>query len=186
MRVLEIGPDGDPSTYQRMVGDSSITWDTIDLKERPGLTYTTLDEYSFPIADEAYDVVVSGQVIEHVRRIWAWLPEVARVCKTGGLVITINPVSWPYHAVPYDCWRIYPQGMRALYADSGLGVLVSRWESLEATRYPRHFPGRSHPANYKPRWVRRTFRALNRIGFPVERAYDTITIGQKRDGASPA
>jgi hypothetical protein len=97
----------------------------------------------------------------------------------GGLVITINPVSWPFHTAPFDCWRIYPEGMKALYEDSGLEVLLSEWESLEAQEYERHIPGRSHPARYRPPWLHQALHALGEGGFPVERAYDTITIGQK-------
>jgi hypothetical protein len=57
--------------------------------------------------------------------------EVARVCKPGGLVVTINPVSWKYHLAPVDCWRIYPDGMKALYEDAGLEMRESVCESLE-------------------------------------------------------
>ena len=181
-KVLEIGPDGRPSTYESIVGDGSIEWDTLDLREGPGMTFRATSEYSFPIADGAYDMVLSGQVIEHVRLIWVWMREVARVCKAGGLVITINPVSWPFHQAPVDCWRIYPDGMRALYEDAGLDVLFSRWESLEATEFSSHLPGRSYPARYRLPWVKDAFRALGEAGFPVERAYDTVTIGRKQAG----
>ena len=45
------------------------------------------------------------------------MKEVARVVKPDGLVITIAPVSWPYHAAPIDCWRVYPAGLNALWGD---------------------------------------------------------------------
>jgi hypothetical protein len=31
MRVLEIGPDGFPSTYRRIVGNDTIAWENIDM-----------------------------------------------------------------------------------------------------------------------------------------------------------
>jgi len=130
-RVLEIGPDDFPSTYQQIVGDRKTQWETLELSHRPGITHVASSEYKFPIEDNTYDVVISGQVIEHVRKIWVWMNEVARICKPGGLVITINPVSWPFHENPVDCWRIYPDGMRALYEDAGLTVQTSVFESLE-------------------------------------------------------
>ena len=178
MRVLEIGPDRFPSTYQSIVSDKSIIWETLDVYQSPHLTFSASSEYSFPIASNTYDIVLSGQVIEHVRRIWAWMPELARVCKVGGIVITINPVSWPYHEVPIDCWRAFPEAMKALYEDSSLDVLLSLWGSLEATNYRRHLPGRS--PEWQPYLLRNIFRILGTLGFPVERAYDTITIGKKR------
>ena len=65
MRVLEIGPDLAPSTFETLVGDDSIKWDTVDLADghvhAPSqLTYTATSEYEFPIEDDLYDIVVSG------------------------------------------------------------------------------------------------------------------------------
>ncbi len=177
LRILEVGPDGFPSNYHRLAGADSATWDTLDLYEHPQLTYVARSEYQFPLEPASYDVVVSGQVLEHVRKPWVWLKELARVCKPGGHVITINPVSWPYHEAPIDCWRAYPEGMKALYEDSGLEVLLSQWESLEETKFRRRLPGRSRECQ-KP-WVRTVSRLLGYIGFPVECAFDTITIGRK-------
>lgn len=177
MKVLEIGPDGVPSTYQRAVDDSSIVWHTLDLRDDPSLTYRTFSEYEFPVESASYDIVLSGQVIEHVRQVWTWVQELARVCKEGGLVVTINPVSWPYHEAPLDCWRIFPEGMRALYECARLQVKFSCCESLEASGYRQYIPGRS--AEWQTPGMRRAYRYLGKLGLPVECAYDTITIGAK-------
>jgi SAM-dependent methyltransferase len=179
MRVLEIGPDAVPSTYQNAVGDSSIVWHTLDLRQDPSLTYCALSEYEFPVETGSYDIVLSGQVIEHVRQIWVWIRELARICKAGGFVVTINPVSWPYHESPGvpDCWRAFPEGMRALYEHACLQVKLSCWESLEANGHGSHIPGRSAESQ-SPR-LRLAYKILGAVGFPVERAYDTITVGEK-------
>ena len=78
--------------------------------------------------------------------------EVARVCKAGGIVITINPVSWPYHEAPIDCWRAYPEGMKALYEDSKLEVIFSGWESLEEPQFRNYMPGASREARPRRSW----------------------------------
>lgn len=177
MSVLEIGPDAVPSTYQRIVADGSIVWHTLDIREDRGpLTYCAGSEYDFPVESNSYDIVLSGQVLEHVRQVWTWMRELARVCKVGGLVITISPVSWPYHEAPIDCWRVFPEGMKALCDYASLSVRLSRWESLEANGH-RHIPGQS--AEWQTLRMRRAYRLLGIFGFPVECAYDTITIGEK-------
>ncbi len=175
--ILEIGPDGFPSTYRSLIGGIDPTWHTLDIYDNPQLTYPASQENSFQIPDNTYDIVLSGQVIEHVRRPWKWLPELARVTKPGGLVITINPVSWIYHEAPIDCWRIYPEGMRALYEDASLTVVISVWESLETPQYRKLQPGISREDQSAKR--RMVNQILGRLGFAVERAYDTITIGKK-------
>jgi SAM-dependent methyltransferase len=177
-RVLEVGPDGMPSTYARRVahelGRAPAAWDTVDLATRPGMTFAANTENSFPIADGAYDVVLSGQVFEHVRKPWRWLPELARVCRHGGHVVTISPVSWPYHEAPIDCWRAYPEGLRALYEEAGLRVVESRWETLEKRgllpRCPR--PISDHAPGF---W----FKLARLLHWPLARSYDAITIGKK-------
>ena len=173
-RVLEIGPDGFPSTYRRLCGDLQAQWDTVDIAARPGITHRASDEYTFPISNDHYDVVVSGQVIEHVRKVWRWIREVARVTRPGGHVITISPVSWPYHEAPVDCWRIYPEGMRALYDEAGLEVLHCAFETLE----PRGILPRM-PRGPDDRAQGLGFKLARLLHYPLQRAYDTVTIGRK-------
>ena len=176
-RLLEIGPDSIPSSYANLVNDKSVTWDTLDMGDSKDLTYSGVSEYSFPIPNDSYDLILAGQVIEHVRKIWVWIKELERVCKKGGHVIIINPVSWPFHEAPVDCWRIYPDGMRALLEDTGLRIIDTRCESLEAPGYRKYVPGVSAAGHSKKRWLFYQFFAP--IGFPIERSYDTITIAQK-------
>lgn len=185
-RVLEIGPDAAPSTYQQIVG-ATAAWDTLDFASRTDvpLTYCTEDEYSFPVEAGSYDVVLAAQVIEHVRKIWRWLPEVARICRPGGLVIIINPISWHYHEAPVDCWRIYPEGMRALCDEAGLEVLLSTWESVDLQPLARISPRRLR----KHRIMQRLSGSLGLINAAIrvtpEAAYDTITVA-RRPVAEPA
>jgi SAM-dependent methyltransferase len=155
MRVLEVGPDGNPSTYRREIS-APIIWSTTDLASQVDaggerlwgtgaardLTLPMRSEYDIPAPDAAFDIVVSGQVIEHVRKPWIWMKELARVCAPDGVVVTVNPVSWPYHEAPIDCWRIYPEGMRALCEEAGLNVELTRCDSLEE-RPLSWFPGKS-------------------------------------------
>jgi SAM-dependent methyltransferase len=175
--VLEIGPDAFPSSYRRLIENETAQWDTLDIYKNPQLTYSSSEENRFPISDGTYDVVLAGNVIEHVRRPWQWLKEVGRVCKQGGHVIIITPVSWAFHAAPVDCYRIYPDGMRALLEDAELKVVQCLFESKELPGYRRYTPGASPECQSKI--LRSFFKLAGPLGFPVERAYDTIAIAAK-------
>jgi SAM-dependent methyltransferase len=177
MRVLEIGPDGSPSTYQKLVNKPGITWHTIDMFDSPQLTYRNRDEYCFPIEAASYDLVLSAQVIEHVRKIWKWMAEVSRVCRPGGTIITINPVSFRYHEAPIDCWRIYPDGMKALYDEAEIDMVHSTAEALEPL---------SHGLKHGFRLIKKVLLKgkIPSTGLPP--ILDTISIGKKRTAQKAA
>ena len=84
------------------------------------------------IKDNSYDVIMCGQVFEHVEYFWLTMKEIARVLKDGGLVFITAPASGPEHKFPYDCWRFYPDGWKALCKWSGLTDIevYTQWEPL--------------------------------------------------------
>jgi SAM-dependent methyltransferase len=178
LRVLEVGPDKFPSTYAAIVDNKAIIWETVDMCNDKQLSHTAKNEYRFAIPDDTFDIVLSGQVIEHVRKIWVWTKELSRVCKKNGKVITIAPASWSYHEAPVDCWRIYPEGMSALYEEAGLAMDLCTMESLE---YPGH--RRIIPGVTSWEFSAEKFNAKNLIkriiGWPITAAYDTIAVGTK-------
>lgn len=202
LKVLEIGPAGFPSSYQKQVNVDGITWHTIDFadtvyieKANDYLTYKLDNPYVFPVPDAMYDVVLSGQVIEHVQKLWVWLKELKRVTKPGGLIIIINPVSWPYHEAPVDCWRIYPEGIKALAEDAGLDVSFCASESLETENLLKRdskmkfIPGRSYNYTQKEKTLKKKIRwnkFIRKVPYfktfleiPTEVAYDTISVLKK-------
>ena len=180
MKVLEVGPDRH-FLLRALASGEGVEWETIDIHARTGVTHTASDEYSFPLPDGTYDIVLATNVLEHVRRIWVWIHELTRVCKPGGHVIIISPTSWPYHAYPIDCWRAYPDGMRALYEEAGLEVLVATCEALEDAHLRRSIPGRSQASVKREsgRRLRLLTRVLTLVGYPVEQAFDVVAIGRK-------
>jgi SAM-dependent methyltransferase len=136
-RVLEIGPNLNQVAFK---ADNQV-WHTTDIMPDPRLTYV-MTEYSIPVPDASYDIVFSANVLEHVRKPWVWMRELARVCAPGGKVITLAPANWPYHEAPIDCWRVYPNGIKALYEDAGLEVIVavcqrsSKKQTVERASWP--------------------------------------------------
>ncbi len=203
-RVLEIGPTGNPSHYCRLVNDSTIRWHTLDIDtdylsggEKHPLHIVSTSEYCYPVEDDMFDLVVSGQVMEHVGRIWTWLKELERITKPGGKIVIISPTSWPYHEAPIDCWRIYPDGMRLLVADfTHLEVVVCAHECLESQFLdtPEIIEGRSSiDLQMKPLLKVRRKMLFNRVCarlagihrhfgnyiIPIEAAYDNICVLRK-------
>lgn len=125
-QILEIGPEALPSASKQACdvhGLRFMRWDTLDIQPIEGLTYRAIDPYNYPIQPGEYDVIYSTQVAEHVPEVWRWVRELVRITRRMGIVITVCPANWPFHECPQDCWRIWPDGMRALYLSAGLEVL---------------------------------------------------------------
>jgi SAM-dependent methyltransferase len=75
------------------------------------------------IADDTYDLVISGQALEHVEFFWGTAFEIGRVLKPGGITALIAPSNGFEHRYPVDCWRFYADGMTALAKYLGFEVV---------------------------------------------------------------
>jgi SAM-dependent methyltransferase len=82
-----------------------------------------IKDYDFPFEDGTFDIVISGQTIEHVEYPWKWFKEPAQILKTGGLCCIIAPAKIHEHKYPIDTYRYYPDGMIAMAKWSGLEVI---------------------------------------------------------------
>jgi len=60
-----------------------------------------------------YDVLVTGQVMEHVKKPWEWLHFLTGYFRTYICIIT--PHTCDEHRHPIDTYRYFPDGMRDLF-----------------------------------------------------------------------
>lgn len=65
-----------------------------------------------------YDVVISGQVMEHVCRPWEWLKVLAGLFRH--YICIIAPNTWGEHKYLLDTYRYFPDGMRDLFDYAGI------------------------------------------------------------------
>jgi SAM-dependent methyltransferase len=106
-------------TYRTLMAPA-WTYVGCDVKPGPNVDMVQVSEDTIQGPGAAYDVVISGQCLEHVKRPWRLVPEMARMLRPGGLLIVTAPWQWKVHRYPLDCWRILPDGMRVLLEDGGL------------------------------------------------------------------
>jgi SAM-dependent methyltransferase len=79
-------------------GDADITVDQAGLLDAP---------------DGSFDVVVSFQVLEHVRDLDTYFAEARRVLRPGGRLLLSTHGSWFYHPYPEDHRRWTREGLTA-------------------------------------------------------------------------
>lgn len=72
--------------------------------------------------------VVSVEMLEHCRRPWRAIQEMARVCQHHGNVLVSSRGydtrgCWQVHSFPYDFWRVSEGAMRVMAEDARLEVI---------------------------------------------------------------
>lgn len=124
LKVLDIGAYDVNGNYKHLFAGHH--YHGLDITAGPNVDIVAPNPYEYPIAADTYDVVISGQTVEHVQDMHAWIREITRVVKPGGLICIIGPQLWEEHRYPVDCWRILPDGMRFLLGTiAGLTVIES-------------------------------------------------------------
>lgn len=136
LSVLDVGARiavENHTTYKTIV--QAKDWDYLGLDIEKGLNVDIVCEspYKFPLEDNSVDIVISGQVFEHVEFPWETIKEIHRVLRADGIAVIIAPSSGQEHRFPYDCFRYYPDGMIALGKWAGFNSTLARtnWEETK-------------------------------------------------------
>lgn len=119
LEILDVGSldtSGNDYNYKSIFNNSNWTYTGLDFEEGDNVDIVVSDIYNwFEVSDNSYDIVVCGQLFEHLRFFWLTMAEIERVLRPGGLCCIIAPSGGPKHgAAENDCYRFYEDGMRAL------------------------------------------------------------------------
>jgi len=119
--VLDVGSRDVNGTYRPLFAIPGWTYTGIDVVAGPNVDIV-VDPYEWKLP-RTYDTVVSGQCMEHVPDMIAWMCCVSDALMPGGIACIIVPCQQREHRYPLDCWRILPDGMRFLFEQAGLDPL---------------------------------------------------------------
>ena len=131
-RVLEVGSMSysGQDTFRPLFPPDAYDYVGLDVAAGPHVDVVPASPFVWAeIADDAFDVCVSGQTFEHNPYFWVTFGEMARVLKPGGLAFVVAPGAGPVHRFPLDCWRFYPDGWAGLCLMAGMDMLESYFES---------------------------------------------------------
>lgn len=121
--LLDVGSRNLNGAYVDIVPDA---WRYIGFDIESGNNVdVVVGEYNMPSKCDTFDIVLSGQTLEHVRNPFRLMIEIARVMKVGAYLFVCAPFVWAEHRCPVDCFRYLPDGMRSLAVESGLVVIDS-------------------------------------------------------------
>lgn len=118
-RVLDCGSaiadSGLQTSYRELCQAKNFTYTGFDLK--PGRNVDAVGDIytlsAFAYA-KAFDLVISGQLLEHLTFPLLAVQRMKQAVGVGGHIILIAPWQYGEHRHPIDCWRVLPDGMRFL------------------------------------------------------------------------
>src|SRR5262245_27514324 len=123
LRVLDVGSMDLNGSYRVLFDDPRWQYTGVDLEPGNGVDVVLVSPYDWKaIPSHSFDIVISGQAFEHIEFPWITALQVTRVLVQGGLFCMIVPSGGYEHRFPVDCWRYYPDGVKAL----------AGWADLEA------------------------------------------------------
>lgn len=121
-RVLDIGGKKENKRGNfRPPLDNVESWEycNIDASTKPDYNCSAED---IPVDDEAFDIVLMTEVLEHLENPEIVLQECKRILKIGGQMILTMPFLYPIHADPYDFQRWTPEKIKNVLKNTGFDI----------------------------------------------------------------
>ena len=154
LEILDVGSYDVNGSYKSLFQNPNWSYCGLDIVEGPNVDVVSKGLYDFGL-DKQFDVVISGNCLEHVEAPWKWIQEVHKVAKKGGLVCIVTPFTAPEHRYPLDCWRILPDGYRYLLEkESDFTILETKYNT---SRVRYKFRNRKLTNRFAPKWLRKYY-----------------------------
>jgi SAM-dependent methyltransferase len=131
----------------------NVTFVPADLPDNPDATVELRQDGTVPVESLSFDVVLSTQVLEHVRDPRLYLSECYRLLRPGGRMLLSTHGIFIYHPDPVDYWRWTCAGLRRELEHAGFeverfegifGLAATGLQLAQDALYP-HVPRRLQP-----------------------------------------
>jgi len=137
LRCLDVGSaqyDLSTPTYKKIFCLPQFEYVGLDIQRSPNVDIVPKNSYSWDeLSNNSFDLVISGQTLEHVPYFWKTAQEMYRVLKPFGLMVLCVPSCGPEHksasTSTRDCWRFLEDGLLSLaeYLNAKPLTLFTDW-----------------------------------------------------------
>ena len=148
--VLDFGSQaaGNGRTHREVLVDYDVDYVGVDVVAGENVDVVMRKPYRIPMKANSFDLVITGSAFEHIPFMWASFLEITRVLRPGGLIFLTAPSRGHIH-FEMDCWRFYPDSMRALAAFARIQLLEAHTDM--PPKHPRggvDYAGVDYDRNY--------------------------------------
>jgi SAM-dependent methyltransferase len=119
MRICDDGGlHNQPSKSYRLLFGPLVYYVVCDIVDHPSVDVVKPDPFTLPFEDSFFDLVVSGQMLEHCQNPFRAVAEMKRVLKIGGHIAIIVPSAGRRHDAQ-DGWRFMDDAFKFISAEVG-------------------------------------------------------------------
>ena len=118
-KVVDMGSYDVNGTYRHLFGGALYLG--VDIMEGPNVDIIVHSPEWNCLED--IDVVISGQTIEHVADIPAFMHDIHRILKPGGILCLIAPSEGPAHDYPIWVGNFPPERMKETVESAGFEII---------------------------------------------------------------
>ena len=135
-RILEVGSKNVNGSVRPIIVNFGMPKDYIgvDIEEGKHVdAIVSIERLVEGFGTESFDVVISTELVEHVRDWRAAMHNMKLVLKrTGALYLTAPSYGFGYHGYPFDFWRYEIEDMKVIFSDfiiqelvkTGVGIIM--------------------------------------------------------------
>jgi 2-polyprenyl-3-methyl-5-hydroxy-6-metoxy-1,4-benzoquinol methylase len=144
-RIIEVGSNNVNGSLRPIYESwNPAEYVGIDIEYGPGVDIICdAEDILERFGKNSFDIVVSTELLEHVRNWRKVVSNLKNVCKPGGIIIiTTRSFGHHYHGFPYDFWRYEIDDMKYIFSDCNIDKIE------KDTEYPGVFLRVTKPDNF--------------------------------------
>ncbi len=126
LSVVDIGGVDINGSYREIFSAEVFAYRSADTDPEQPADILLPSNYQLPLESNSVDFVLCGQTLEHCEFFWLLFDEMMRILRPTGMLFLIVPSAGPIHRFPVDCYRFYPDSLRAMAKHSQCH-LIDHW-----------------------------------------------------------